>query len=185
MLRLGMGATKTADEIIEVLGLEPLPGEGGWFRETYKSDGVIPGSALPGHGGGRSYSTQIYYLLRSGSASVLHRVRSDEVFHHYMGGAVAQLWVDPDRAVSVRRIGGDLGAGERPQVVVPAGYWQGAVLASDLSDARDPDAFALMGCTVAPGFEWEDFELIDRARDEHRGVIDAAVEAHAWAERLA
>ena len=69
----------TADEIVNLLKLEPLPGEGGWFRETYRA-GVVPSSALPGHDGDRAWCTQIYYLLRSGAASKLHRVKSDEVF---------------------------------------------------------------------------------------------------------
>lgn len=171
----------TAEDVIEMLGLEPLPEEGGWFRETYRA-GRVPAAALPEHGGDRSWATQIYYLLRSGSASKLHRVASDEVFHHYLGGAVVQALVGEGLEVATRRIGGDLASGERPQVIVPAGVWQGAVLASDLEDEPDPDGYALLGCTVSPGFEWDDFELVDRVADA--GVCGVVRRALGWGERL-
>lgn len=143
-----------AEQIIEMLELEPLPGEGGFFRETYRASGAMPGPE--GFGGDRTYSTQIYYLLRAGSVSRMHRVRSDEVFHHYLGAPVTQLQISGAGDCAVVSIGPNLAAGHRPQVVVPAGVWQGAFLDSD-----DPAAFALLGCTVSPGFEWEDFELVD------------------------
>ncbi|MEM7755416.1 MAG: cupin domain-containing protein [Planctomycetota bacterium] len=175
----------TADEVVELLGLEPLPGEGGWFRETYKASGTIPAEALPGHGGARAFSTQIYYLLRSGSASKLHRVKSDEVFHHYLGDSVSQVRLDIEGRVNVVEIGGDLRAGQRPQVVVPAGWWQGAVLSSEVGVATGSEGgagWALMGCTVAPGFEWDDFELIDPERDA--AVVERVRSAVAWADRV-
>lgn len=166
----------TADRVIEILGLEPLPGEGGFFRETYKAPGVIPAAALPGHTGSRSHSTQIYYLLRAGAVSTLHRVASDEVFHHYLGAPVTQLVITPDGTPSTSVIGPDLAGGHRPQAVVPAHHWQGALLSQDLGDARSsetgPEAWALLGCTVSPGFEWADFELIDAER--HAEVVAIA-----------
>ena len=149
----------TAERVIEALGLEPLPWEGGMFRETYRSRGVYTPEGYPGQ---RNHSTQIYFMLRSTDASKLHRVRSDEVFHHYMGWPVIQLQLGPGQHSRVVKIGSDLDAGERPQVVAPAGCWQGAVLAGSPSE----DAFALLGCSVAPGFDWEDFETADEAEAE-------------------
>ena len=106
----------------------------------------------PRFGGPRAFSTAIYYLLRAGERSALHRIKSDEVWHHYAGDAVA-LWVldEPGHAREVR-LGGD---GE-PQVIVPAGAWYGARVV-------DGGVYALMGGTVAPGFDFADFELADRA----------------------
>lgn len=179
-----MPAPLTADAVIDLLGLEPLPHEGGAFRETYRSaTRVRTGTDAPE----RDASTQIYYLIREGESSALHRVRSDEVFHHYLGDPVTQLRIDdgtetfgepaPVRTAEVVTIGPDLAAGQRPQVLAPRHVWQGAVLA----ETRDACGFALLGCTVAPGFEWEDFELITPARSqtfaeacpEHAGLIDA------------
>jgi predicted cupin superfamily sugar epimerase len=174
-------APPTADEVIETLGLEPLPHEGGAFRETYRSaTRVRPGMDAPE----RAASTQIYYLLRPGESSALHRVRSDEVFHHYLGDPVIQLRIDDGtetfgepgavQSASVVTIGPDLRAGQRPQTLAPRDVWQGSVLSD-----TGPFGFALMGCTVAPGFEWEDFELITPGRagelarelPEHAGLI--------------
>ncbi|USN98895.1 MAG: cupin domain-containing protein [Phycisphaeraceae bacterium] len=156
-----------ADRVAALLGLERLPHEGGFFRETYRAAGRVTGCLPPGVGE-RAWSTQIYYLLRPGETSALHRVRWDEVFHHYLGDPVAQLVIDDGSltfepgggAVGADRvvIGPDLEAGQRPQVVAPAHRWQGAML------ERGPHGFALLGCTVAPGFDWADFELITRER---------------------
>lgn len=176
----------TADDIIDLLDLEPLPHEGGAFRETYRAPltigaGVVPGGRTTGQASAtRHASTQIYYLLRTGETSALHRVRHDEVFHFYMGDPVIQLVTDapggpfsleggdgPLRA-STRVIGTDLAAGQRPQAVVRGYEWQGACLKSDANaspgNATDQAAhgWALLGCTVAPGFDWADFELLDR-----------------------
>jgi predicted cupin superfamily sugar epimerase len=175
----------TADEVIALLRLEPLPGEGGYFRETYKSDTTIPAAALPPHFAEdtpRAHATQIYYLLRAGAASKLHRVRSDEVFHHYLGAPVTQLRINPEGQISTVTIGPDLAADERPQVLAPAHWWQGAILSTDLAQAPDPNAWALLGCTVAPGFEWEDFELINESKHAH--IIHLATQHHPWATRL-
>jgi len=160
----------TAERVIELLGLEPLPHEGGAFRETYRCPLSIPAGAVDGHAadGPRSCSTQIYYLLRRGESSALHRVRSDEVFHHYLGDPVEQLRIDDGtpthaaggdvRSAELVTIGPDLEAGQRPQAVAPADVWQGARL------GQGPAGYALLGCTVAPGFDWEDFELITQQR---------------------
>ncbi len=166
------------DRVIELLGLEPLPEEGGWFRETYRSTSIIPGGSLTTHAADRCVSTQIYYLLRSGSLSAMHRVRSDEVFHHYLGAPVTQIQVDPEGNAQVVTIGSNLEHDERPQVVVPAHWWQGACLSCDLTGSPDSNAWALLGCTVSPGFEWDDFELSSQAplptltSNEHQSLLD-------------
>ena len=143
-------------DVIELLRLESLTQEGGYFRETYRSELVIPRNALPDdYDGGRSVSTAIYYLLTPTDHSALHRVRSDEVFHFYAGDVVEMLQLWPDGSGEVVRIGSDLAAGQVPQVVVPAGVWQGARLAAG-------GRWALLGTTVAPGFEFADYEHADR-----------------------
>jgi len=149
-----------AQHVIELLGLEPLPGEGGYFRETYRADESVSAGALPRrYDGERSHSTQIYFLLTAEAPSLMHAVESDEVFHHYLGDPVEQLRIAPDGRAEIVRIGADLHAGERPQVVVPRGVWQGCRLCAD----RAVSGFALLGCTVSPGFDWADFRLGGRA----------------------
>jgi hypothetical protein len=137
--------------LIKHLGLEPHP-EGGFYRETFRAPLVLGG--LP-QGAPRHASTAIYFLLPAGTFSAFHRVRSDEVWHHYDGDPVA-LHVIAEGAHSVVRLGRDLASGEAPQAVVPANAWQ----------AAEPigERFALCGCTVAPGFDFADFELA-RSKD--------------------
>lgn len=147
----------TADDIIELLGLEPHPAEGGWFVETYRAPEAIAAGALPDrYRGDRAHGTAIYYLLTPDTFSALHRLGSDEVFHFYLGDPVAQLQLFPDGAGRAVTLGADLAAGQRPQQAVPRGVWQGARLC-------DGGRFALLGCTVAPGFEFADYEHGDRA----------------------
>jgi uncharacterized protein len=131
----------TAEEVVEILGLQPHP-EGGFYRETFRA---------PGPDGGRAASTAIYYLLRAGDVSAWHRVvDADEVWHHY-AGAPLELILSPDgRERTSLRLGAGLTAGERPQAVVPAGVWQAA---------RPLGGWVLVGCTVAPGFEFSGFEM--------------------------
>ncbi len=151
----------SARRIIELLDLKPLPGEGGHFRETFRASGEIPSGALDHryHERGvprpRSHSTQIYFLLTPESPSLMHIVQSDEVFHHYLGDTVEQLHIRPDGSHRIVRIGPDLESGDRPQVVVPHGVWQGCRIApGDVNSG-----WSLLGCTVAPGFDWADFRL--------------------------
>lgn len=147
----------TAREIITRLGLVPLTIEGGYFRETYRAPLKLAAGALPAeYGSDRNVSTCIYYLLTPDTFSAIHRVKSDEVFHFYAGEAVEMLQLGPDGKAQVVTIHNDLAAGRVPQVVVPAGVWQGCRLIPGGS-------WALMGCTVAPGFDYADFELADRA----------------------
>lgn len=161
----------TAAEIIACLGLRPLPIEGGYYRETYRADESLPASALPRYPGARALSTGIYYLLTPDTFSALHRLRSDELYHFYLGDPVELLLLFPDGRGERRRLGSDLRAGERPQLVVPAGAWQGSRLAPG-------GRVALLGTTVAPGFELADFEagsrsLLLAAYPDFRAEIEA------------
>jgi predicted cupin superfamily sugar epimerase len=142
----------SADELIRRLNLQPHPKEGGFFRETYRAREVWPAEALPPcYVGDRHASTAIYYLLTPGTCSALHRLQSDEVFHFYLGSPVRMLQLWPDGTGRTVILGPDILAGQRVQVVVPAGVWQGSLLAPG-------GEFALLGCTVAPGFEYVDYE---------------------------
>jgi predicted cupin superfamily sugar epimerase len=148
----------TAEQVIQRLKLVPLTIEGGYFRETYRSELVVPAGALPnGYGGDRNVSTAIYYLLTPNTFSAIHIVKSDEAFHFYAGDAVEMLQLWPDGSARIVIISNDLAVGHEPQLVVPAGVWQGCRLISG-------GKWALMGCTVAPGFDYADFALADRSQ---------------------
>lgn len=149
--------TQTAEAVKRLLGLQPHPCEGGWYVRTWESAEMLPMDAFTDarYAEPRRTSTAIYYLLEPGTFSEMHRLASDEVFHHYLGGAVEMLQLHPDGRSEVLVIGKDLERGERPQVVVPRGVWQGARLVGE-------DGFALLGCTVSPGFEYEDYEVGNR-----------------------
>ena len=146
----------TADDVIRVLNLRPHPVEGGFFRETYRSAATLPAAVLPGHRGPRSVSTAIYYLLKPGHVSELHVLPGDEVFHFYLGSPVRMLQLWPDGTGKEVVLGSELAAGQLPQVVVPGGVWQGTHLLAD-------EGFALLGCTVAPGFDYADYTGGSRA----------------------
>jgi uncharacterized protein len=150
----------TADEIKNLLKLEPHPIEGGSFRRTYTSNGTVE---LPR--GGRPQGTAIYYLLEPGTFSELHVLDSDEIFHFYLGDPVEMLQLFPDGRSAVLTLGPDLMAGQQVQVIVPAGVWQGTRLIGD-------GKVALLGCTVTPGFDYADYrnasaaELIPKWPDQ-------------------
>jgi len=132
--------------------MQPLSDEGGWYVQTHRSALELPQSVLPpGYPGPRTVSTAILYLLTAHTCSRLHRLRSDEIFHFYLGDAVQMLQLGPAGAWCVLELGPDILANQQCQVCVPAGTWQGAFL-------QDGGKFALMGCTVAPGFEFADYE---------------------------
>lgn len=140
-----------ADQIIERLQLVPHPCEGGHFRQTYRSRLTIPASALPNaYAGERRASTAIYYMLTPGTFSEMHRLTTDEVFHFYLGDPVEMLQLHPDGRGEVIRIGNDLAAGQLPQVLAPGDVWQGSRMVPG-------GRFALLGTTVAPGFEYADY----------------------------
>jgi predicted cupin superfamily sugar epimerase len=143
--------------IVEALGLVPLPQEGGLYAETYRSARILPaGAAGPEQAGPRACCTAIYYLVTPTRFSALHRVASTEIFHFYLGDPVAMLQLHPDGSATRLEIGVDLARGQRPQVIAPRGVWQGTRL---LPGGR----FALLGCTVSPGFDFADYEHGDRA----------------------
>jgi uncharacterized protein len=143
-----------AREIIEALGLQPHPIEGGFFRETYRSEQVIPAASLPAayqSRGVRSYGTAIYYLLTAETFSEMHRLPTEEVFHFYAGSPMRMLQLFPDGNGREVLIGPDVLAGQQPQVVVPRGVWQGSRLETG-------GEFVLLGATMAPGFDYADYE---------------------------
>jgi uncharacterized protein len=140
---------------IDALNLQPHP-EGGWFKETYRSEEVILQNHLPGRfSGSRSFSTAIYFLLEGKSFSAFHRIRSDELWHFYYGSVISIYVIMPDGDSQIIKLGQDIQAGERMQAVVQAGCW----FASEVTDAG---SFSLAGCTVAPGFDFADFKLANR-----------------------
>jgi uncharacterized protein len=146
---------------IEQLGLEPHP-EGGYFRETFRADESLAGDALPARYGGaaRAISTSIYYLLERGQRSRLHRLASDEMWHFHAGDPVTVHLLDDAAGYRAPVVGLGLEGGETPQLHIPRGTWFGATL--DHSDAAEAAGFVLVGCTVAPGFDFDDFEVAER-----------------------
>ncbi len=161
----------TADDIKRILRLIPHP-EGGSYIQTYKASERLPAEALGSHfDGPRAASTAIYYLLEPGTFSEMHRLRSDEIFHFYLGDPVEMLQLWPDGSSRVMQLGPDLAGGQSPQVVVPKDVWQGSRLIAGGS-------YALLGCTVAPGFEFADYESgwrdpLIAAYPGHRELITA------------
>jgi predicted cupin superfamily sugar epimerase len=150
----------TADDIKRLLNLQPHPREGGWYVRTYEANELLSPTQFDDgrYEGERRTATAIYYLLEPHTFSELHVLASDEVFHHYLGGAVEMLQLYADGTSETVVLGADLEAGERPQVVMPRGVWQGSRM---LVPATED--FALLGCTVSPGFEFEDYESAPRA----------------------
>ena len=147
-----------ARAIIERLGLQPHP-ERGYYRETYRAALAVDSAA---HGAARSASTAIYFLITAREpVTYLHRLRSDEIFHLYEGGPLEILRLFPDGTWDVALLGMNLDAGERPQVVMPAGTWFGTALGAGAP-------LCLVGCTVAPGFDFADFELAEGPELEER-----------------
>jgi predicted cupin superfamily sugar epimerase len=147
----------TADDVKKILGLVLHPCEGGCYVRTYESGERVPPTAFADgrYPGARHTGTAIYYLLEPGTFSEIHRLKSDEVFHFYMGDPVEMLQLHADGKGNIVRIGNRLDQGERPQVVVSRDIWQGSHLAAG-------GEWALLGCTVSPGFEFEDYEAATR-----------------------
>ena len=143
----------TAEEVKKLLGLAPHPREGGWYVRTYEASEMVGAEAFEDgrYAGARRTGTAIYYLLEPDTFSEMHRLKSDEVFHFYAGDAVEMLQLMPGGSGRRVVIGNDLAAGEMPQVVVGRNVWQGSRLVAG-------GKWALLGCTVSPGFEFEDYE---------------------------
>lgn len=164
-----------AQEIIKALNLQPHPIEGGFFRETYRSAGTVPDEHLPAAyrgRGPRSLGTSIYYLLTSETFSEMHRLPTEEVFHVYLGGPARMLQIDPDGTHREILLGSDILAGQSPQVVVPPDVWQGTIVEPDVE-------FILIGATMAPGFDYADYE--QGRRDDLVARYPAAAE---WIAKL-
>ncbi len=140
-----MNATLNAREIIRALALEPHPVEGGYYRRTYTAQDSV---AL--ERGTRSLGSAIYYLLERGTFSEMHLLQSDEIFHFYLGDPVEMLQLWPDGSAKLITLGHQIEHGQLLQTIIPAGVWQGARLVADGS-------FALLGCTVTPGFDFADY----------------------------
>ncbi|WP_323758020.1 cupin domain-containing protein [Roseivirga sp.] len=159
---------KTAEYYIEKLNLLAHP-EGGYYAENYRSEESIKKSALPNHyPSARTFGTSIYFLLTPNSVSNFHRLNSDEIWHFHDGGGACIHMLSPGGNLVSKTIGKDLEKGEQFQVVIPKHHWFAAeIIRGD---------FILVGCTVSPGFEFEDFELADRstlasAYPDHKTLI--------------
>jgi predicted cupin superfamily sugar epimerase len=140
-------------DIIKTLNLSPLPEEGGLFSETFRSRYTVR-VKYDGKEVSRAAGTCIYYLVTPDDFSALHKVQGEEIFHFYLGDPVEMVQLQDDGPKKII-IGNDLESGHRPQVIVPAGVWQGTRLS-------EGGKFALLGCTVNPGFEYEDFSIAGR-----------------------
>ena len=151
-----MKTAQNAEYWIDKLQLEPHP-EGGYFRQTYRSELLIAQEGLPpGFGAPRAASTAIYFLLEGKNFSAFHRLRSDELWHFYAGSPLLIHVIEPDGKRSTISLGTNLEVEQVPQSVVRAGCW----FASHVWDWK---SWVLVGCTVAPGFDFLDFELAKRA----------------------
>lgn len=164
-----MSDKKKLDEIIQKLELKPHP-EGGYFRETYRCKGEIPKDCLGSEfSDKRNFSTCIYFLLTSDSFSAFHRIKQDEIWHFYYGSPICLHIINKEGVYSKVIIGNDFLEGQIPQFIVPAGDWFAATVLNS-------ESFSLMGCTVSPGFDFDDFELPLRSElvtlfPEHKEII--------------
>lgn len=145
-----------AEQIIEMFSMRPLEPEGGHYVETFRAEESVAADVQSGLSGAKkSLYTSILYLLTPDAQSMLHRLPSDEIYHFYMGDPVNLLLLHPSGQVELLTLGHNLQAGERVQIRVPRGVWQGALL-------RDGGTFALLGTTMAPGFDRSDYEAGNR-----------------------
>ena len=161
---------KNAAAWIQSLQLQSHP-EGGWFREVYRSKETILQQSLPSRfSGDRQFSTAIYFLLEGTDVSAFHRIKQDELWHFYQGSSLSIHVIDSFGNHSVVKLGRKPDAGEQLLAVVEAGSLFGAVV-------DDPKSYSLVGCTVAPGFDFDDFEMPGRESlleefPQHREVIE-------------
>jgi uncharacterized protein len=146
----------TAPDLVRFYELQPHP-EGGYYKETYRSQEIISQNSLPERfNGERPFSTAIYFLLAGENFSAFHRISSDELWHFYSGVALNVYVIDATGRLETIRLGNNIANGEVFQATVPAGCWFA-------SEASDKTGFSFVGCTVAPGFDFSDFELADKA----------------------
>jgi len=168
-----------ADRWIQALELRQHP-EGGWFREVYRAQETIPHQSLPSRfSGERSFSTGIYFLLKETDFSALHRIQQDELWHFYDGTSLTIHRIDPAGNYSTVKVGRNIQAGENLLAVVQAGWLFGAAVNTAVNSGRGKDlsSYALVGCTVAPGFDFADFEMPSRQLlleqyPQHRQIIE-------------
>ena len=145
----------TASEIIDKLQLEPLPNEGGYYRETWRSSHKLSIPCLPsGFAGERCLETCIYYLITPDSFSQMHKLPSPEIWHFYLGDSAEQIRITPDGSVEKIMLGNNIAENQQLQIAVPANTWQGTRL-------MEGGKFALFGTTVSPGFEFQDYAAGD------------------------
>jgi predicted cupin superfamily sugar epimerase len=145
----------TVHQLVRLLNLQPHP-EGGYYREIYRSERSIHQTCLPdSFQGHRSFSTSIYYLLQKGNFSAFHRIKSDEIWHYHLGGQVLIHVLDLKGNYQCKILGNNITEGAAFQVIIPAGTW----FAAEPAPGND---FTLAGCTVAPGFDFADFELANK-----------------------
>ena len=155
--------------LIKQFEMQPHP-EGGWYKQTYKSNEQVAAAALPGRfGGDRSFSTAIYFLLEKGNFSAFHRIKSDECWHFYAGDPLLIYIIKQKGEINIISLGNDLEKGHSFQYVVPANCWFASRPASG-------SEYCFVGCTVSPGFEFEDFELADGTAlsvmyPQHKSII--------------
>ncbi len=162
---------KKAEYWIKKLRLTPLDPEGGYFRETYCSQEIIHKESLPDrYPAERVFSTAIYFLLAGEQVSKFHRLRSDEVWFYHAGSSLTVYIIERDGTLRQLRVGPDIDSGGQPQVFIPHGVWFGAKVDQE-------NSYTLVGCAVAPGFVFEDFELANRKHlitdyPQHREIIE-------------
>lgn len=164
-----MTHSEMVKSLVDNFQLQPHP-EGGFYKQTYVASEEIPQSALPKRfAGSRPFSTSIYFLLTKGNFSAFHKIQSDEGWHFYAGGSLEVIILHENGHLQIIRLGSDWLLGEQFQTTVPAGAW----FASRCTEGVD---YSLVGCTVAPGFDFTDFELAKRSKlietyPEHAEII--------------
>jgi len=157
------------NQLIQKYNLEPHP-EGGWYKQTYKSNEEIPADALPERfGASRAFSTAIYFLLEKGNFSAFHRIKSDECWHFYAGDTLLIYIIEQTGELKIISLGSNYEKGQSFQYVVPADCWFASCPAPG-------SEYCFVGCTVSPGFEFEDFELADATElsvmyPQHKSII--------------
>ena len=160
-------------DIIDILGMEPLVEEGGLWAKTICSEDILPGGAIDAYPKERPLYGAIYYLLTPDTFSRMHRLTSNEIWLHHSGPAVRLLLIHPDGKSEIRLLGQDLAKGERPQILVPRGTWQGAAMdpvSSGGFDSEDGEIYSFMSTTMTPEYLDSDYETA--TFDELKPYVD-------------